>query len=323
MKRLAIVLIGIFLSCLAITGRAELESGQVLALATKAFKETSWQAVMAAAGRNQNHSYMYYQRVNPDGTVDSLMKSLEKRKGATSFLVNAKGRFEIIGDTAIRTDYVEEPPLLSPVIAVLKNKDTIILNGSELKRAVIGDKNFSRLEQMAKNGGKSPEPSPAFRDITMEKINYHGISCYLIKYKLETADGFLWNEEIIDARNFLPYQIRQLNARGSVLSVTTYSDIIINPVFEEGLFELPRGVKITVAKTLDDGIQKSKTALDKATPPPGAARAKSGGPRWITALMSSINNFFWRHSMLISYSLLSVAILSLMVLGMIKLRHRT
>ncbi len=278
---------------------------------------------MTTIGRDQNHSFMYYQRVNPDGTVDSLMKSLEKRKGAISFLANAKGRFEIIGDTAIRTDYIEEPKLLSPIVPVLKDKDTLILNGSELKRAVIGDKNFARLEQMAKNGGKSPEPSPAFRDITMEKINYHGISCYLIKYKYETADGFLWNEKIFDTRNFLPYQIRQLDTRGNVLSWTMYSNIIINPVFEEGLFELPRGVKITVAKTLDDGIQKSKAALDKATPPPGAARAKAGGPRWITALMSSINNFFWRHSMLISYSLLSVAILSLMVLGMIKLRHRT
>ncbi len=295
----------------------EMTPAKILERATDTALHTSFRAKMIVWGNGQPTSFMYYQYVNSDGIVYSFMKPLDNQV-KTAFLVNAKGCFEIIGNTAIRTDYLSTSQVMFPKLPMRENSNTFIVDGQVVTREMIGDKNFAALEEMAK--GTNVPSASTYQDASMRMIDYYGYRCYQVQYRYDTEDGLFTNEIIVDAKTFFTYQKQSFNAQGKLISKTIYGDVVIDPVFEKGFFDLPRGSKVIIAKALNDGNKKSSIALDKVTPPPQMPRQPSRIGAWLTRLGGGLVNGFWHLAHVLSYILAAVAVSILVVIGNFKFR---
>ncbi len=184
---------------------AKMTPSQILTESTRVSLTTSFSARMLMFEGGETSSFMYYQSVKPNGIVYSLMKPLDN-KIKTSFLVNVRGRFELIGDTAIRTDYVKALQIISPTIPIRKDENTFIIDGKEITRKMVGDTNFSTIEKMSQDAAKTTVAKLDFKDISCRNTDYCGQQCYQIRFKYTTDDGMFTNEQIIDRNTFFTYQ---------------------------------------------------------------------------------------------------------------------
>lgn len=186
-----------------------------------------------------------YQRNNPDGTIFMRMET-GGAKNPMTFISNNKGKWYIIGNTAIKMSYMTKMQAdamanVGQLPKIQNETKYSIKNGkiNDIKCFVVTSKLSE--EQIKATAEIAMKAIPEDMKKMMKKMNQP----IDMAAKIPST-----TKHYIGKKDYFIYSTENYNKNGNKISQMTYVDVKLNVEPDEKLFQIPENMEVKIAKTV-------------------------------------------------------------------------
>jgi outer membrane lipoprotein-sorting protein len=222
------------------------------AVAKMTFKSRS---IQKTVGVQKNITTNIYQKSNPDGTVwikvESIKENEKKENEVISvFLQNDEGMFFIAGKIAVKLAYMNT---LQNNMMNNMGQVPLAVNGNSVKYSLVEKEhngipcyvvdvkttNTIETDKEILEATKKSLPDDIKKILDEQNINLSAMMPSVVVYYIGKNDNFV-------------YSMRNYNSKGKLISQINYENVELNVKLDDNLFEIPKGLEVKVANSINE-----------------------------------------------------------------------